>query len=74
VQPVNIFFLISGKLSSLDDLGDIPFPVTYYTLSEKDLEDNGYSLNLSGYLLVFCFSLRPLMPYYSNDICLSLPF
>jgi RNA exonuclease 1 len=51
MQLVNIFILISGKLSSLDDLGDIPFPVTYYTLSEKDLEDNGYSFNLPGYLL-----------------------
>jgi hypothetical protein len=54
VQLVNIFISVSGKLSSLDDLGDIPFPVTYYTLSEKDLEDNGYSFNLPGYLLSFC--------------------
>ncbi|CAN6335749.1 unnamed protein product [Urochloa humidicola] len=41
---------VSEKLSSLDDLGDIPFPVTYYTLSEKDLEENGYSSNLSGFV------------------------
>ncbi|KAL6906192.1 hypothetical protein ACP4OV_003793 [Aristida adscensionis] len=38
------------ELSSLDDLKDIPFPVAYYTLSEKDLQDNGYSFNLPGFI------------------------
>ncbi|GJN13616.1 hypothetical protein PR202_gb00338 [Eleusine coracana subsp. coracana] len=40
----------SGKLLSLDELKDIPLPITYYTLSEKDLEDNRYPLNLPDFV------------------------
>ncbi|KAG9149887.1 hypothetical protein Leryth_020253 [Lithospermum erythrorhizon] len=36
--------------SQADPLSDIPFPVTYYTLSTRQLEENGYILSRSDFL------------------------